>query len=42
MCFPLELPLKQGVLFSEDEDRKDSDEKISGLVAHAKITLFEV
>ncbi|XP_024915065.1 exosome complex component 10 isoform X2 [Cynoglossus semilaevis] len=38
---PQELPLKQGVLFSEDEDRKDSDEKISGLVAHAKITLFE-
>uniref|UniRef100_A0A669B7U7 Exosome complex component 10 n=1 Tax=Oreochromis niloticus TaxID=8128 RepID=A0A669B7U7_ORENI len=34
--------LKQGMLFSEDEDKMDVDaQKESGLVASAKITLFE-
>lgn len=38
-----ELPVKQGMLFSEDEDKMDVDaQKESGLVASAKITLFEV
>uniref|UniRef100_A0A669E6F1 Exosome complex component 10 n=1 Tax=Oreochromis niloticus TaxID=8128 RepID=A0A669E6F1_ORENI len=37
-----ELPVKQGMLFSEDEDKMDVDaQKESGLVASAKITLFE-
>ncbi|XP_031582321.2 exosome component 10 [Oreochromis aureus] len=37
-----ELPVKQGMLFSEDEDKMDVDvRKESGLVASAKITLFE-
>lgn len=35
-----ELPVKQGLLFSEDEDV--DVQKESGLVASAKITLFEV
>ncbi|KAG7521384.1 exosome component 10 [Solea senegalensis] len=39
---PDELPAKQGMLFSEDEDKMDVDVKeTNGLVAHAKITLFE-
>ncbi|XP_061638212.1 exosome component 10 isoform X2 [Phyllopteryx taeniolatus] len=37
-----ELPVKQGVLFSDDDHKSDNDvQKISGLVACAKITLFE-
>uniref|UniRef100_A0A667WTG0 Exosome complex component 10 n=1 Tax=Myripristis murdjan TaxID=586833 RepID=A0A667WTG0_9TELE len=40
---PDELPVKQGMLFSDDEPGKDVDmEKMKGLVASAKITLFEV
>lgn len=40
--FP-EMPVKQGMLFSEDEDRMDiGEQNISGLVAKAKITQFEV
>lgn len=35
-----DLPVKQGMLFSEDEDV--DVQKESGLVASAKITLFEV
>ncbi|AWP09508.1 putative exosome component 10 isoform 2 [Scophthalmus maximus] len=39
---PDELPVKQGVLFSEDEHKMDvDDEKKSGLLAQAKITLFQ-
>ncbi|XP_070825567.1 exosome complex component 10 [Chaetodon trifascialis] len=39
---PDELPVKQGVLFSDDESKLDADaQKTSGLVAAAKITLFE-
>lgn len=38
-----ELPVKQGVLFSDDEHKMDVDvQKTSGLTAAAKITLFEV
>ncbi|XP_049608921.1 exosome complex component 10 [Syngnathus scovelli] len=37
-----ELPVKQGVLFSDDDHKSDTDvEKIRSLVASAKITLFE-
>ncbi|KAM7412137.1 hypothetical protein PAMA_021883 [Pampus argenteus] len=37
-----ELPVKQGVLFSDDEQKMDVDvEKTSGLTAAAKITVFE-
>ncbi|XP_024149580.1 exosome component 10 [Oryzias melastigma] len=37
-----EAPVKQGTLFSEDESKMDVDEqKMSGLLASAKITLFE-
>ncbi|XP_040049620.2 exosome complex component 10 [Gasterosteus aculeatus] len=37
-----EMPVKQGMLFSEDEDRMDiGEQNISGLVAKAKITQFE-
>ncbi|CAK6951260.1 exosome component 10 [Scomber scombrus] len=37
-----ELPVKQGVLFSDDEHKMDVDEqKTSGLTAEARITLFE-
>lgn len=37
-----ELPVKQGALFSDDEHKMDVDEeKTSGLMAAAKITLFE-
>lgn len=43
MHFFSELPVKQGVLFSEDEHKMDvDDEKKSGLLAQAKITLFQV
>lgn len=39
---PNELPVKQGVLFSDDEHRMDVDvQKTVGLTAAAKITLFE-
>ncbi|XP_028266781.1 exosome complex component 10 [Parambassis ranga] len=39
---PNELPVKQGVLFSEDEHKMDVDvQRTSGLVASAKITLFQ-
>ncbi|XP_042348525.1 exosome component 10 [Plectropomus leopardus] len=39
---PNELPVKQGILFSEDECKTDADaQKISGLWAPAKITQFE-
>ncbi|GAA6235442.1 exosome component 10 isoform X2 [Lates japonicus] len=39
---PDELPVKQGMLFSEDEHKMDVDvQKMSGLIAPAKITLFE-
>lgn len=38
-----EIPVKQGMLFSEDEDRMDvGEEETSGLVATATITQFEV
>lgn len=38
-----ELPEKQGLLFTDDEDKMDVDvHKTSGLMAAAKITLFEV
>ncbi|XP_053704720.1 spermidine synthase isoform X2 [Synchiropus splendidus] len=37
-----EMPVKQGTLFSEDEQKMDVEVQIpSGLVASAKITLFE-
>ncbi|XP_029013177.1 exosome component 10 [Betta splendens] len=37
-----DLPVKKGVLFSEDEHKVDDDlQKIRGLIAPAKITLFE-
>lgn len=40
--FP-ELPEKRGLLFSDDDDKLEGDAHIiSGLVAAAKITLFEV
>uniref|UniRef100_A0A8C4NZH7 Exosome component 10 n=1 Tax=Dicentrarchus labrax TaxID=13489 RepID=A0A8C4NZH7_DICLA len=40
---PDELPVKQGMLFSDDEHKMDVDvQKTSGLVATAKITLFEL
>lgn len=43
MYFFSELPVKQGMLFSEDEHKMDVDvQKMSGLIAPAKITLFEV
>uniref|UniRef100_A0AAQ5XTC6 Exosome complex component 10 n=1 Tax=Amphiprion ocellaris TaxID=80972 RepID=A0AAQ5XTC6_AMPOC len=39
---PGELPVKQGMLFSEDEHKMDIDvQKTSGLLAPAKITLFQ-
>ncbi|XP_022597415.1 exosome component 10 [Seriola dumerili] len=39
---PDELPVKQGMLFSEDEHKMDVDlQKTSGLIAPPKITLFE-
>lgn len=38
-----ELPVKQGVLFADDEPKMDVDvQKTSGLMAAAKITQFEV
>lgn len=38
-----DLPEKQGLLFSDDDIKMDVDaDKIGGLVAAAKITLFEV
>lgn len=38
-----ELPVKQGVLFSDDEHKMDVDvQKTGGLTASAKIPLFEV
>lgn len=38
-----ELPVKQGMLFSEDEPKMDVDaQKTNGLIAKAKITQFEV
>lgn len=38
-----EMPIKQGMLFAEDEPKMDVDEEnTSGLVAKAKITQFEV
>lgn len=37
-----ELPVKQGVLFSEDEVMDVDAQKLSGLTALPKITLFEV
>lgn len=38
-----DLPEKQGLLFSDDDFKTDVDtHKTSGLVAAAKITLFEV
>ncbi len=37
------MPVKQGMLFSDDEHKMDVDvQKTSGLTASAKITLFEV
>ncbi|XP_056129883.1 exosome component 10 isoform X2 [Lampris incognitus] len=40
---PDELPTKRGTLFSEDEQTTEVDvQKIAGLVAKAKITVFEV
>ncbi|XP_036960966.1 exosome component 10 [Acanthopagrus latus] len=37
-----EMPVKQGMLFSDDEHNMDVDvQKTSGLMAEAKITLFE-
>lgn len=37
------MPVKQGMLFSDDEHNMDVDvQKTSGLMAEAKITLFEV
>ncbi|TKS77447.1 Exosome component 10 [Collichthys lucidus] len=39
---PDELPVKQGTLFSDDDNKMDVDaQKTSGLIAAAKITLFE-
>ncbi|XP_040007563.1 exosome component 10 [Xiphias gladius] len=39
---PDELPVKQGMLFSEDEHKMEVDvQRISSLMASAKITLFE-
>ncbi|XP_068603751.1 exosome complex component 10 [Brachionichthys hirsutus] len=39
---PDELPVKRGVLFSDDEHKIDVDpQKTNGLVAKAKVTLFE-
>ncbi|XP_068190217.1 exosome complex component 10 isoform X2 [Antennarius striatus] len=39
---PDELPVKQGMLFSDDENRMDVDpQKTNGLMAVAKVTLFE-
>ncbi|XP_070695429.1 exosome complex component 10 [Pempheris klunzingeri] len=39
---PSELPVKQGTLFSDNEHKMDADvQKINGLMAPAKITLFE-
>ncbi|XP_040921426.1 exosome component 10 [Toxotes jaculatrix] len=39
---PDALPVKQGILFSEDEHKMDVDvQKTGGLMAPAKITLFE-
>ncbi|CAB1433245.1 unnamed protein product [Pleuronectes platessa] len=41
---PNELPVKKGMLFSEDEhqmDDDDDDQRTCGLTASAKITLFE-
>ncbi|XP_031142683.1 exosome component 10 [Sander lucioperca] len=41
-CSPDELPVKQGVLFADDEPKMDVDvQKTSGLMAAAKITQFE-
>ncbi|XP_074501251.1 exosome complex component 10 [Sebastes fasciatus] len=41
-CSTDEMPVKQGMLFSEDENQMDVDEqKTNGLVAKAKITQFE-
>ncbi|XP_054464989.1 exosome component 10 [Anoplopoma fimbria] len=41
-CSPYEMPVKQGMLFSEDEDKMDVGvQNTSGLVAKAKITQFE-
>lgn len=38
-----ELPEKRGLLFSDDDDKLEVDAHITnGLVAAAKITLFEV
>lgn len=43
MCLFSELPVKQGMLFSDDEHKMDVDvQKTSGLLAPAKVTLFEV
>ncbi|MED6247737.1 Exosome component 10 [Ataeniobius toweri] len=37
-----EVPIKQGILFSDEDHRMDVDEqKISGLLAPARITLFQ-
>ncbi|KAI4823829.1 hypothetical protein KUCAC02_012386 [Chaenocephalus aceratus] len=42
-CSTDEMPIKQGMLFAEDEPKMDVDEEnTSGLVAKAKITQFEV
>lgn len=39
----LEVPVKEGILFSEEDHKMDVDEqKISSLLAPAKITLFQV
>ncbi|XP_019945092.2 exosome complex component 10 [Paralichthys olivaceus] len=39
---PNELPVKKGMLFSEDEHKMDEDDQSTcGLMASAKITLFE-
>ncbi|KAM8863986.1 exosome complex component 10 [Spinachia spinachia] len=41
-CSTDEMPIKQGMLFSEDDDRMDiGEQNISGFVAKATITLFE-
>lgn len=43
MYLVTELPVKQGMLFSDDEHEMDADvEKTSDLMAAATITLFEV
>ena len=43
MCVFSELPEKQGLLFSDVEEKGDVDmDKTNGLMVAAKVTLFEV